>query len=94
MSETKFDAPKPVWRAWTAEEVPVGMLIRAVYLNATPQRTLILGVAQDGQAIVVGKMEGNIAIGKAPCERLLKECEHSLDGGKTWQRCGVLVAAQ
>lgn len=75
--------PAPKWRAWKAEEVPVGALTRTrkdVNPN-NPSRQII-----DGENGVVAFLCGC----PYQMEALLRNREHSIDGGKTWHPCGVL----
>lgn len=77
--------PTPKLRAWRAEEVPVGRLIR--YKLTTEGYNHLPALIIDSQdcpdQVVFGrsvKMETSVA---------LRDCEHSLDYGKTWLPCGV-----
>ena len=76
------ELPAKKYRPWTPEEVPVGVLIRAIGLK---WRGLILGVNAQGQIEhFVGRTDLGYACGNH---------EHSLDNGKTWLPCGVEVEA-
>ncbi len=84
MSSSQFrlaqEPPKKKWRPWTAEEVPVGAVIRAKGLL---WRGLILSVSAAGE---IHCMTGFVDV-----EYAMNNHEHSTDHGKTWLPCGVEV---
>lgn len=76
------EPPAKKWRAWTAEEVPVGAVTRPKYGGDV---LMIVGRFSNG-ALLAG--DGGIY----PFDDLLERREHSIDHGKTWLLCGVKVA--
>lgn len=88
----KSAPPTPKYRAWTAEEFPLGCWLRHKSDHASryfPSFTSSVGI--------VISFHGNIL----KCESLtilyhniLEHYEHSLDGGKTWAPCGTLVTEE
>jgi hypothetical protein len=83
--------PEPKYRPWTAEEVPVGALLRRLF---QPNKiTVILGTTQ--QELILSGLPPACSLfisdlftyhGGHSGDRV----EHSLDHGKTWLPCGVL----
>lgn len=75
--------PEPKYRPWTAEEVPVGAMIR----DREGEHSVVWAIIY----VVVNK----IAYGRdffESNEWVLKTKEHSLDHGKIWLPCGVLIS--
>jgi hypothetical protein len=72
----------PKYRAWKPEEVPLGCWIRSKKRDAQFNRYVLLGV--NGSDIAYGRA-GYVSLTEA-----LSDKEHSTDGGKTWNECGVL----
>jgi hypothetical protein len=75
--------PEPKYRSWTAEEVPVGAMIR----DREGEHSVVWAILY----VVVNK----IAYGRdffESNEWVLKTKEHSLDHGKIWLPCGVLIS--
>ena len=74
---------EPKLRPWKAEEVPVGALFRAKNW-ANDKCTMI--VCKTGIMFSVAGYD-------TPADWNVNEaavyCEHSIDGGKTWQPCGI-----
>lgn len=76
--------PESKLRPWTAEEVPVGALLRANFPNATTY-------------VIVANPTGGIRV--LDCggpyvytfDYAFCFCKHSTDGGKTWLPCGTLT---
>jgi hypothetical protein len=79
--------PEPTLRPWTADEVPVGAVLRDTkHENQKLDRWLIVGCVL-GKVIVC-------AGGEHSFDDLLKDdWEVSVDGGKTWGPCGVEVTS-
>lgn len=78
------EPPAKKWRPWTPEEVPVGARFR--FNDAGSHQWIITG-----WNLVVIHIS-NPARHSIPMGVALSEiCEHSLDNGKTWLRCGVEV---
>lgn len=75
--------PSPKLRPWKADEVPVGAVIRMKGLTAKMLLTEYNGT-------------GYCFFGAGPHiqaytpSRMLNECDHSTDGGRTWLPCGVM----
>lgn len=70
------------WRPWTAEEVPVGAQCRRK------------GYEHEGRELIVSTGETGIVMGRhivMSFASIFEQGECSLDGGKTWQPCGVKV---
>ena len=67
-------------RAWKPEEIPVGAILRQKANHAN-------------KSIIVGMVNRKCFIGVWDCPTLFKaeDCEHSIDGGKTWSPCGVMT---
>jgi hypothetical protein len=80
--------PEPTLRPWTADEVPVGAVLRRKDDNRS--RGLILGVNLRGVATTTTVVN---ELSRRSFQSLLDCAEHSLDGGKTWGPCGVEVTA-
>lgn len=74
--------PEPTYRPWTAEEVPVGALVRKSNNTLGIFKALITGVTI---------LEIKSQFGSDTFRCVLDNWEHSLDNGKTWQPCGVAV---
>jgi hypothetical protein len=76
--------PTAKLRPWTADEVPVGAILR---YKGNPQSLRIL---------IVSSLERGLAGYETnwPYQALLQEMEHSTDGGKTWLPCGVVEEAK
>lgn len=75
--------PEKKLRAWKAEEVPVGALVRRM----SPRKHFCVAM------IVRSCSEEGIEIGQDSAvsfEDASITREHSIDGGKTWLPCGVL----
>lgn len=70
--------PAKTLRPWTKDEVPLGAWIKS---KQHGWRALILAVKSDGRIAIND-------CGFSP-QFVLENCEHSLDGGKTWKPCGV-----
>jgi len=85
--------PEPKYRPWTAEEVPVGALLHRLF---EPNKiTVILGTTSDKVILSGPAPAGSLFIndlftyhGGHNGDRV----EHSLDHGKTWLPCGVLIS--
>lgn len=78
----KPEPPKPTYRPWTSEEVPVGAAIREIKGKV---RAIITIVNENG-VILSGLYQ---SLCHFSC--MYEEFECSTDFGKTWQPCGVLV---
>lgn len=78
--------PKPEYRPWAPDEVPIFALYR--YIGQTGYRQSILGASPNGVTTSIHRngTDHNISF-----EDMLKSYEYSVDQGKTWNRCGVLV---
>lgn len=74
-------ANKPKLRPWKPEEVPVLAMLRPKGA-AGFRRDTICSVTPDGYIYI-----GN---GYIELTKVVDTLEHSTDGGKTWQPCGVL----
>ena len=72
--------PTPRLRAWKPEEIPVGAILRQKANHAN-------------KSIISGMVNRKCFIGVWDCPTLFKaeDCEHSIDGGKTWLPCGVMT---
>ena len=71
--------PTPVLRPWTADEVPIGAIIRYKRHPHAPR-----------MLIVCNEESGLTGYGSNwPYITLLDVMEHSTDGGLTWKPCGV-----
>ena len=77
-----LDESEPKWREWTFEEFPLRAEFREIGFTA---RNRPLCITSFSGASFVEK--GSIVC--RTMEWLKKNAEHSLDGGKTWQPCGV-----
>lgn len=76
-------APEPRLRPWTAEEVPVGALVRE---NRQPSFVCLITMRWE-----YGFAFNDLSnIRSTGFENALMGMEHSTDGGKTWLPCGVL----
>ena len=72
--------PTPTLRPWTADEVPLGCILKTKSTNSV---WLLIGRNNVGEILIAGDKY------QSP-EWLLREYEHSTDGGKTWLPCGVV----
>lgn len=72
--------PTATLRPWTADEVPLGCILKAKSTNSV---WLLIGRNNAGEILISGDKY------RSP-EWLLAEYEHSIDGGKTWLPCGVV----
>jgi len=73
------EPPKPVWRPWKAEEVPLLAWVRYKTQRDAPC-SLILARGKE----LVGCTYKDWTF-----KDIFDQCEHSVDGGKTWNPCGV-----
>lgn len=82
-------APQPPkYRAWTASEVPIGAMIRAIK-EAYHFRSMIIG-SNDKYFKYVGDPQSEVV--ESNFAYALNHFDHSTDGGKTWSPCGVLIS--
>ncbi len=81
-----FILTEPKWRAWTPEEVPVGALIKCKNV-VHDDLFLIVGRSCNGSDAII--YLGGHYDGKISASRAFSGFEHSTDGGKTFQPCGV-----
>ena len=72
--------PTAKLRPWTADEVPLGCILKTKSTNSV---WLLIGRNNVGEILIAGDKY------QSP-EWLLREYEHSTDGGKTWSACGVV----
>jgi len=72
--------PTPVLRPWTADEVPVGAIVRYKENNKSIRMLIVCN-----QQIGLCGYQTNF-----PYDYLRDEVEHSTDLGKTWHPCGVM----
>ena len=72
--------PEKKWRPWKPEEVPVGAIARPL---ADTTSCYLIGAVNIG-GIGLGFLNAESS------EFVFTNYEHSLDGGKTWNKCGVL----
>ena len=70
--------PTKTLRPWTADEVPLGAWLRH---SKQGRKAVIIDVTHDQNIGIVGSYFSP--------QFVLENCEHSLDGGKTWKPCGV-----
>ena len=70
--------PTKTLRPWTADEVPLGAWLRH---SKQGRKAIIIDVTFDQQIGIHGSYFSPRFV--------LENCEHSLDGGKTWLPCGV-----
>lgn len=72
--------PEPKLRPWNREEVPVGAIVG--FKN---------GGEYVSKRLIVNNIPGCILGGKETHSlgELLRDYDHSIDGGKTWKPCGV-----
>ena len=75
--------PESKLRPWRADEVPVGAVIRNIH-EPKQYKWLILNSITPGVAVA-----GEDNIRSHSTNHLMRECEHTTDGGKTWLPCGV-----
>jgi hypothetical protein len=76
--------PTATLRPWTADEVPLGCILKTKSTNSV---WLLIGRNNVGEILIAGDNY------QSP-EWLLREYEHSIDGGKTWLPCGVVEEAK
>jgi hypothetical protein len=76
--------PTATIRPWTADEVPLGCILKTKSTNSV---WLLIGRNNVGEILIAGDKY------QSP-EWLLREYEHSTDGGKTWLPCGVVEEAK
>jgi hypothetical protein len=76
--------PDPTYRPWTADEVPLGCILKTKSTNSV---WLLIGRNNAGEILIAGDEY------RSP-EWLLAEYEHSTDGGVTWKPCGVVEEAK
>jgi hypothetical protein len=72
--------PTPVLRPWTADEVPIGAIIRYKENNQSIRMLIVCN-----QQIGLCGYQTNF-----PYDYLRDEVEHSTDKGVTWLPCGVM----
>ena len=72
--------PTPVLRPWTADEVPLGAILRYKGNNQSIRMLIVCNL----QIGLCGYQTNY------PYDYLRDEMEHSTDGGKTWKPCGVM----
>lgn len=72
--------PDQTCRPWTADEVPVGCILKTKSTNSV---RLLIGRNNAGEILIAGDRYRSR-------EWLLGEYEHSTDGGVTWKPCGVV----
>lgn len=85
--------PAPKLRAWKADEVPVGAIVRvksifdgvAVHVAVLAWRTH----SECGSALAGSALPESMPNFCADFGHALKHWEHSLDHGKTWLPCGI-----
>jgi len=80
--------PEPKYRSWTAEEVPVGAIIK--HKNDTVHRYLILDVDKEGVTVTFRNSLKQFETIHIIFNFLGSWHDYSLDHGKTWLPCGVL----
>lgn len=81
--------PEPHYRPWKPEEVPVGELYRNKNISLY-NRYVITGIYADENAFLTGG--GSYATNNSiNLIEALRDGEVSLDHGKTWLPCGVLI---
>ena len=84
--------PKPPqYRPWRPEEVPVGEQVRRKDQSNEQARCMIVGVENFGLIYVSSPAWIK---SKFSTLEFFDEWTHSLDQGKTWLPCGVLVAEE
>jgi hypothetical protein len=71
-------------RPWTVDEVPLGCILKTKSTNSV---WLLIGRNNVGEILIAGDNY------QSP-EWLLREYEHSTDGGKNWLPCGVVEEAK
>lgn len=76
--------PTPVLRPWTADEVPIGAILRYKGNNQSIRMLIVCNL----QIGLCGYQTNY------PYDYLRDEMEHSIDGGKTWLPCGVMEEAK
>lgn len=76
--------PEPKLRPWKPEEVPVGAWIRSASRLSENACALICSRGNGG--IGSFSFQEIVAI---QFEEALHDCEYSIDGGKTWLKCGI-----
>ena len=82
---TSFDyrvKPTKKLRPWKWDEVPLGAQTRVPQFPS--ERTMIVGVTSTG--VMLAQDNASYPFGD-----IMKFREYSIDGGKTWLRCGVEV---
>lgn len=81
--------PEPRYRPWNLDEVPVGALYRPKDKSVTVQILAVFPYndfpIRFASWVRLGGIDGDTL------KSALEGREHSLDGGKTWIPCGVLV---
>ena len=73
-------APEPKLRPWRESEVPIGAIVRS---KTCPENRVMITAVWDGR-VKLG------LLGSEWPDDAFEHREHSIDGGKTWQPCGVL----
>ena len=71
--------PTSTLRPWTADEVPLGAWLRS---KRCGWKAVIIEITSDQNIGIFGSYFSH--------QFVLKNCEHSTDGGKTWLPCGVM----
>lgn len=77
-----FLSVEPQFRAWKSEEVPVGAIIRPIKSHGWR--------SQIGHVSATGRINGCGGI-NADVQFALTEWLHSIDGGRTFNVCGVAI---
>lgn len=78
--------PSPSYRPWTPEEVPVGALFKSQF----GMEFIIMGrIGMYPNSIEISAI--NTVRGGWQSFTIDNHCTYSLDHGKTWQPCGVLI---
>ena len=74
--------PQPKLRPWRWDEVPVGAVIRKI---TTPSLQFLITMRWDNGLVYIDTS----SIKTLSFQKAFDDCQHSLDGGKTWKPCGV-----
>lgn len=83
--------PQPKLRPWTAEEVPVGALLRQIRYRDNPKAWVGIILARNQSCVISTPGDG---LNEEDFDYCVATYEHSLDHGKTWLPCGVMEEAK
>lgn len=86
VEQYRIKPPEPKLRAWTISTCPIGAIIRSSVLKDV--HCLIVTASHKGITVVDNEAKF------FPYASLIRSGEYSIDGGKTWSKCGIMEDSQ